>query len=92
MSGATYKFLLAGWEKRSVWGFDVDESGGKSYWADLYRNENSDDEPDGKFRGGEPPMWSLDYGALYNEILNYIHVDPDQLQQAFDDGMDEGMG
>lgn len=81
-----WKFLLEGWEKRSVWGWDDDEFV-QSYWADLYRNDNSDDEPDGKFRGGEPPKWSLDYGALYNEILNFTHADPDHLEQVMNDSM-----
>ncbi|MER5627300.1 hypothetical protein ABT061_40385 [Streptosporangium sp. NPDC002544] len=80
MRGPTYKFLLEGWEKRSVWGFDEDTS---TYWADLWLNDDSDaDKPTSRIRDVPTPMTEL-----YSMLLNITNADPDHLDQLMEESM-----
>ncbi|MET7339223.1 hypothetical protein [Nonomuraea sp. NPDC005650] len=79
MRGPRYKFLLEGWENRSVWGWDENTS---SYWADLWLNDSDDDEPTSKIRDVPSPMTEL-----YSMLLNLTDADPDHLEQLMDESM-----
>ena len=81
-----YPVFLDGWDELSTWGFD---SGADSYYAQLTRNGNSDD--DGPDIWITPPTWPpmARPAELAQAVATATGVDLSTVRNALNDGLDE---
>ncbi|WP_280311151.1 hypothetical protein [Nocardia abscessus] len=68
--------FLDGWEQRSLWGWEIDY-----YWVQLWRDENTDEQPDFWITGTAQPLLQWP-GDVTLAIMRKTQADPLSIARA----------